>query len=545
MSILKTAGYDFVAEINEILVNRALAAAFYTTTIPERVKGSYTPPDAPPALSTYSRIDYELSLKEPPTVDAFSGNIVRILFNAEVVLNVLGGLRLEFDVTASVEASPTYDQASRKLTIDLKNSRLDTLAINDEYELPQDVLNKFNEAISAALRTDILDEVETIDVVPILYSLELPDMPPGPANRLTIGLGNIKILNQSVMAACINFLGYTGGDITQVTDFSVGLDFCSGFSEAAMHRIFDFWWARTTHPKSGSASGRYDIEAVDDVLDTLADIGIDLTTKLASLGFVETDVSVDESWLEYSATVMFGKPSFDLKNGNMIEVTNCPLQIDAEAKVKLKVSVEVQVDTSGLIPDWLTPWEDDITISRKTSTLTLASFSINNLNVNIDRAVASVYLDDQNRLMAKVEEVDITIDLPWSLPETIINWIIDQIEGLIKGRFPAIPLSPALITEEVPGTTLTLEVDIDKLETNEDEAIVGASVAFKNMVKTVIPVPKFIANRDPLSREVHRAYCQWVDEIWEKNKVGYYVLLEALRDGYDGCAYCLPEYHRR
>jgi len=540
---MKTAGYDFVAEVNENLVNRAIAAAYYTTLIPAVVEGSYNFTEIPPGLGAYARVDYELRLKEPPTVDAFVGNKVRLLVKAEVVLRVLGGLRLEFDARASVEASPTYDQATRKLTIDLKEANIEEVEIDDEYELEDEVINAFNRVIRAAITSGILDEIEKIEVTPILYSLELPEMPP--SNKLTIGLGNLKILNQSVMAVCINFLGYTGGSIAQVTDFSGGLDFCGGFSEAAMHRIFDFWWARTTHPKSASASGRYDVPVLDDVLDTLADIGIDLTTAIASAGFLESDVAVEDSWIDYSASVSFGKPSFDLKSGNRVVISNCPLVINVTAKVQLKVKVTVELDTSGIIPDSWTPWEDDITLSENTYTVTLATFVINNLHVNIDSAEATVYLDDENRLMAKVESVDVTINLGWSLPDAALNWIIDQIENLIKGKFPAIPLSPALITESVPGAALTLQVDIDRLTTDEDEAIVGASITFKEMTRTVIPVPKFVANRDPLSLEVHRADCQWVDEIWEKNKVGYYVLMEALKDGYDGCKYCLPKYHTR
>ena len=238
-----------------------------------------------------------------------------------------------------------------KLTIDLRGAGVGEVEINDQYDLPRDNLNTFNEVIAAAVSSDILDEVETIDVAPILYSLDLPDMPPGPSNQLTIGLGNIKILNQNVLAACVNFLGYNGGNIAQVMDFSGGLDYCGGFSEAAMHRIFDFWWARTTHPKSGSASGRYEVEAVEDFLDTLADVGIDLVARIASAGFLKSDVEVDKAWIDYSASVSFGKPSFDLKNGNKIEVPNCPLVINASAKLKIKITVKVEGDTSSIIPD--------------------------------------------------------------------------------------------------------------------------------------------------------------------------------------------------
>jgi hypothetical protein len=539
---LNTGGYDVVAEVNERFVDRALAAAFYTSSFPQ-VKGTYTPPDVPPSFSAYSKVEYEVLLKEPPTVDAFAGNVVRLLFNLEAALKVLGGLRLEFDVIASVEASPSYNQATRVLVLDLKKARIDEIKIDDKYGLSAEALNYVNKAIAAAISSGMLDKMEKITLQPVLYSLDLPYMPPGPANQLTIGLGNVKILNQQVIAAAINFLSYNGGNIAQVTDFTSGLDIAVGVSEAAMHRVFDFWWDRTTHPKSVTETGSWDIPVLDDLLDAVADF-FDIATKLGSLGFLETDYAVLRSWIEYGATVKFGKPSFNLLNGNRLELTGCPLNIHAWAIPKLKVQAKIEIDTSGPIPDWMTPWSDDVTIANKVTTITIWNFSID-LNVDIDRAEAEVYLDDQNRLVAKVHDVDITIHLPWSLPEDVLNHIIDWIEGQIKDKIPPIPLSPALFTETIPGTALTLQVDIDKLTTNEDEAIVGASAKFKEIPLNITPVPKFIANRDPLAREVHRASCQWVGTIFEKNKVGYYSLHDALKDGYDGCKYCLPEYHTR
>jgi hypothetical protein len=427
--------------------------------------------------------------------------------------------------------------------LDLKKARIDEIKIDDKYGLSAEALKYVNQAIAAAISSGILDPMEKITIQPVIYSLDLPYMPPGPANQLTIGLGNVKILTPRVLATAINFLGYTGGNITQVTDFSDGLDIAVGVSEAAMHRIFDFWWDRTTHPKMVTETGSWDIPVLDDLLDAVADF-FDIATRLASLGFLETDYAVLRSWIEYGATVKFGKPSFNLLNGNRLELTSCPLNIHAWAIPKLKVQAKVEIDTSGAIPDWMTPWSDDVTIASKVTTITIWNFSVD-LNVDIDRAEAEVYLDDQNRLMAKVRDVDITIHLPWSLPEDVLNYIIDWIEGLIKDKIPPIPLTPALFTETVPGTTLTLQVDVDKLVTNEDEAIVGASAKFMEIPLNIIPVPKFIANRDPLTREVHRANCQWVDTIFEKNKVGYYSLYDALKDGYDGCKYCLPEYHTR
>lgn len=88
-------------------------------------------------------------------------------------------------------------------------------------------------------------------------------------------------------------------------------------------------------------------------------------------------------------------------------------------------------------------------------------------------------------------------------------------------------------------------MDIDLLETFEEETVVSMMVGLKDIERFTIPVPRYVANSNPASLEVHRIDCRWVQEINEENKVGYFILHDAFKDGYDGCRYCLPEYHTR
>lgn len=50
----------------------------------------------------------------------------------------------------------------------------------------------------------------------------------------------------------------------------------------------------------------------------------------------------------------------------------------------------------------------------------------------------------------------------------------------------------------------------------------------------------YAANRR--SSEVHKANCEWAKKISPGNKVAYHELELALKHGYNGCRYCLPEY---
>jgi hypothetical protein len=51
----------------------------------------------------------------------------------------------------------------------------------------------------------------------------------------------------------------------------------------------------------------------------------------------------------------------------------------------------------------------------------------------------------------------------------------------------------------------------------------------------------FLANSN--TEEVHVAECEWALKVRPGNKVAYKDLERALKQGYNGCRYCLPEYN--
>lgn len=553
---METGGYDIVAEVYERFADRALAAAFYRSAFPE-IKGSYTPPNVPPSMIEYAKVDYEVVLKEPPTIDVVAdsspqgGRKLRVLFNLKAYLTILGGWRLEFDVAASVEATPSYDQSARVLFIDLRGARIDELKIDDQYGLSANAREHVNAAIRAAISSDLLDAMSRVPITPVIYSAELPYMPPG--NPLTVGLGNVKLPTLTVIAGAVNVLGYTGGNINQVTDFTSNLDLAVGISEAAMRRIYNFWWDRTTWPKRVEEHGESDVEAVEDFLNAMSsffNLTTAVATAVATLGFVivDTSIVVHRAWIEYGATVDFkGKPAFNLLNGNRIELTHCPLHIHAWATPKLDVEAIMKVKLLGVI---------ELSEKRDRRIYTAPTLSTD-LDITLEKVKAKVELLPQNqlnpqtglmevvhKLVVTIEEVDVTIELPWSLPQAVLNTVIDWIEGLIKDRFPPIVLFPDLLfTQWVQELNLTVEVDVGKLVTNTDELIAGVNIKFKELPEKIDGVPVFIANKDRKVYEVHRAACPRVKSILEKNKVGYYSLYDAIYHKYKGCKDCLPEYH--
>lgn len=50
----------------------------------------------------------------------------------------------------------------------------------------------------------------------------------------------------------------------------------------------------------------------------------------------------------------------------------------------------------------------------------------------------------------------------------------------------------------------------------------------------------FMANRN--TKEIHNALCQWAALIARSNKVAYHSVEQAIKHGYNGCRYCLPQF---
>ena len=133
------------------------------------------------------------------------------------------------------------------------------------------------------------------------------------------------------------------------------------------------------------------------------------------------------------------------------------------------------------------------------------------------------------------------IPLPWEMPEFLLTFIVDWVVDQIVDNLPPIVLFPAIITQTIPDTTLTVEATFNKLEIDEPEALVAANIETSG-IGSYAP---YIANRNPESLEVHERDCEWAHRTSYRNRVYYCDLERALADGYDGCAFCLPQHHHR
>jgi len=524
---MKTGGYDVVVELNETLVNRFLNLGHCIGKFPV-LTGTYTLPidDVPETLEEFMDIGYEVSVAEPPTVDFTSDHKARMNVRGQAKFTVLGNISFELEVEFTVKLKPVFDQATCQLSLDGVEASIDDVELNDTYNLPANVISRLNEVMALAMEEYLTEDLTTIPVSPVLLSLELPEMPPGDANKLTIGLGNVKVLSSQVMAAAVNLLGYTGGDVNQIADFTDGSHVGVGVNESAMHRVYDFWWYRTTHPKSITKTGTHEFDPPDfvDWIDEL----VDWVAAVLTLGIVDVDIDIDRVWAEYGATIHFGKFDFDMKPGNTVELSG-----SVSADIWLKVYVQI-TETTELF------W-GALDVSEETYTVTLFDLRANGLTLTIDNAEGKVYLDSSHRLTVDVTDLDLDIPLPWDIPEFLLDYVVDWVVDQVVDNMPPIVLSPAIIQQTIPDTTVTVTATVTKLEIDEPEALVAANIEHSG-IGTYAP---YVANKNPESLEVHKRDCEWAHRIAYRNRVHYCSLEKAIEDGYDGCAYCLPHLHHR
>jgi hypothetical protein len=525
---MQTGGYDVVAEVRKELLNKFMQIGFCTGMFPV-LKGSYTLPipNIPADLKEFTVIGYEVSLDKEPVIDITTDLHVTLNVRGEAKFTVLGGIDFELDVEFTIGALPSFNQATRRLHIDFVQATVDDVALNDTLHLPANVITKLNQILSIAMHDYLTDDVTSIELSPVLFATDLPYMPPGNANKLTIGLGNFKIFDRSLMGVAVNLLGYNGGNINSVTDFvGVGNNVGVGVSESSMHRVYDFWWSKTTHPKEVpvSVTHDFDVSTLSGWVSTLSS----WATGLATLGLYDVDIHLDRVWADCGATIKFGKFSFNLKPGNHVELSGS-ISADVTAQIYAKITTTQQI-IFGLID-----------VSSDTSTLTLFDLAINGLKVTIDHAEAKVYLDPLRRLTVDITDLDLSIDLPWELPEDILNYIVNWVIDQVVKNLPPIVLFPAIVEEKIPGSDVTVDAAFNKLTINEDEALVAAQVDTSGK-ETYAP---YVANKAPEHMELHKKDCEWAHKIALRHRVYYCKLEDAFADGFDGCAFCLPQYNHR
>jgi hypothetical protein len=535
---LKTYGYDLLIQVDERLLNKALSALFYTGKL--KVSGTYPLVEGvPPELRGFTEVAYRIRLRNEPYLDFKAKDAVGIRLSVEVVLTVLSGVNVEVEVDFGASAEVRFDLASSKIIYDLTNSGIYDITVNDRFRFHQNGLDRLNEILAILLKQYISNDVKEIELPISLQEVALPTLPDTPGNRLPVRKVDVAIQDQRLLALGVDFFDHAGGSLAGIPDMTEQAELLIALRTDALRQVAQFWWDRTTLEKTRAFSGSLPVNAHK----TLAK-GMDLFLRGITLGILQPETEVIKSDLVYDGTVsLLALPEFEFLSGNRAQVRNLKLKVDVHARLDTVSHRKLLADTSGLIPDKITPWQDDIKLSEKTKSDTLFHLE-EDLSAEVESASCTVEVDEQSRLVLKVAEADLELDFGdiWyqNLTDRVANAFLDLLEKTIVKRIPPIVVSPALLLSDAKVMGYTFGVDIQSLELAPEELALTSNLTVKELTEGAIAVPLYIANKK--SMKLHRFDCPVVEDIDFTHRVGYHSVSEAMKDGLKPCGECLRGY---
>jgi hypothetical protein len=448
-------------------------------------------------------------------------------------------VNVEVDVDFSASAEVRFDLACGRMIYDLASTEIHDIRIDDRHRFHQNRLGRFNEILRILLRHYMSTDVKEIPLPLSLLHVALPTLPDTEDNRLPVKVADVAILDRRLLAVGVDFFDHTGGSLEGLRDMTQDAQLFAALRTDTLRQITQFWWARTELDKARAFQGRFPVNAQK----ALAR-GMDLLLRGITLGVLQPETEVTNAELVYDGTVsMLALPDVEFESGNRAQIRNLKLKVVVRASLVTESRRAVLIDTSGFIPDSLTPWEDDIKLSERTEKASLFQME-QNLLVEVESASCTVEADEHDRLVLKVSEADLELDFgnQWyqNLTDRAANGFLDLLERTIVGRIPPIVISPSLLLADAKVMGYTFGIDVRSLELATEELALCCDLTVKELTDGAIPVPLYIANSK--SMRLHRFDCPVVEDIDFAHRVGYHGVSEAIKGGLKPCGECLRGY---
>ena len=554
---MKTAGYDIVLLMNDDFLNQISGALFYNNFLTFNGTKDFRSSlpasklnKIPVTLRGFLEIRYRFKLLYEPYITFLPNNRVLISARLRVYIWMLEGIEIKFDAGLTVESAIDIDSINKELSINMKTTDIKEFNINYGYSPTENVNLQLDDIFEKALHAYFDDPANNFAIALPSINAKLPYC----NNTIPVDIEAVKTVNSSLVIAA-NLFGYTGGVKNDLGEFVKNCNVGVAISEYAMKKVYDFFWANTTWDKRFHKSDSFKIDLVDKVLDIVTriiDFIMSTSVKIASLGFLETDMDFISSDFIYYLDIDFRtKPSFDIQDGNRVRIYNLGVDLFVRLKMYATFDYTLEFDTSGAIPDKCTPWDDDIVLERERKTVLVFDIGVPIRNLKLKNCIGRIYINEEKKhIECKVEELDINlydyVDAACDfllLPQSIQDKIINGMKKKVIEAIPPIVLSPTVFELDIKLIDWKVNIEGRKLTITDDEAIVGAYLYFKELRNNVQPVPKYICNFNNM--EVHRAGCDSILDTYETHQHGYYLLHNALKDNYDGCKKCLPAFHKK
>jgi len=533
---MATENYDILVQLHEKVLNKTLAMVFYKGML--KVEGNYELESSLPIeMKPYTTFGYEISLANEPFVDFRGEDTLFIRFSAILDLTVLSGIVLRFKVEFYVSSKIQFDFGNRKLYYELLDANILKIGIQSQYFVGNDFLSKLNFIIHEIIDTYFKNQIKQLEIPVALDGLTLPMMPAGNAYQLPLSKVDIKILNNKVLVVGIS-LFTNQGSMDGMTNLTNEKDCYIAIREQSILQVLDFWWTNTTYNKKQDFS-----EVIELGFASPLASGIDKVTRVISLGFIQTETDYDDLMLNYGGTVTLDKkPVINLKTDDKVEISNLEFIADVYANLFADVKKVINFDTSSFISDNITPWHDDINLKNIDENRKLLEL-INQFTIKINKAEGHLKINDKNNLAIKITDADFILTFTkkgTTFSDNTWNKIMDFLKRKVLDKIPEIIVSPSLILSDVNVYGFTFGLSEIYLNITDDKIEFATNLIINELKSNTVAVPNYIANRE--TKTVHLFNCKFVNDIDMEDRIGYYVMYEALAANFKACKTCLNSY---
>ena len=438
-STVNSAGYDLVVEIHRQLYNKILEDMYKANPVIAKKNGLFS---------------YVLTLDKPPTVDRFDVNQIKFTIDLNIKIRLLGFISVRMDSRADIVVALRSNEVSKKLEAKLLESKLTTEPGDHAHSVVRQISMFYYRILTYLIDNRFAHHYEDLALSSNLYSFTLPELQQENLGPISVDIAKITSVSNDVSAILVNLLGRTLDSTTDLSDFTDGQDISFSLSADAIQRTKKYWWGNPNKPIIDEVTGKLNIKP-DLSLEVLTRLGLVLD-DLIQRHRININHEVKEWWLTYKILARFGEPALILKNGNELDIPGLSVKLDVDANLQLLAK----------------------NLEGKDEIYTAAKFMERDLDLSIKEASASIHLDEKLRIVAKLEKLETALPLKWGLPGEILDLFMDRVEEHLIKMLSDVVISPAIIREEIPGTSLHFNLDVSRIETSRDEVTIGGSLEF-------------------------------------------------------------------
>jgi hypothetical protein len=246
----------------------------------------------------------------------------------------------------------------------------------------------------------------------------------------------------------------------------------------------------------------------------------------------------------YDGTIALNElPDIRFSKEDKVTISKLTLMLTLNVHLEIETIDRTYIDSSGLLPDSITPWNDDKKVSEKIKKEKKLPVS-ENFIVSLENAQCAIQTDKNNNLIVKIIKADCVIDMgnKWieNFTDNLVNKLLDFLEKTIISKLPSFVISPTHLLTDTDIAGYTFQIDLKNIDINNEEICIGSNISINELSGKGIAYPLYIANKK--SNKLHRFDCQTVEEIDFSHRVGYHGVCDAINDGYVPCGQCLRGY---